>query len=190
MLQTDEQAEEEQAEEEQAEEVQAEEEQPREEQPREEQPREEQPRERLDRRAANAQRQKAYRERMKQAAAAHMAAKGLPSLPVIPGIPGQRRWTLALIQAQSLTRMVAAEMQSYYNDRSAEWQEDERGEEFQERVEAVEELVEALDDLLAEKNVTLAPTSAIQQSAMQSSEQADGANVSASGSVIINWRPK
>ena len=103
-----------------------------------------------DRHAGNAQRQKAYRERMRQAAAAQMAAKGLPSLPVIPTIPGERRWLLALSQAQSLTRMVGAEMQSYYHDRSSDWQEGERGEEFQERMDAVQELLESFDDLLVE----------------------------------------
>jgi hypothetical protein len=52
--------------------------------------------------------------------------------------------------------MVGAEMQSYYSDRSSDWQEGERGEEFQERLDAVEALAEAFDDLLAEETATSA----------------------------------
>jgi hypothetical protein len=48
-----------------------------------------------------------------------------------------------------LLSSVVVEMQAYFDERSEQWQEDERGETHQQRVEALEEIVEALEGVWA-----------------------------------------
>jgi hypothetical protein len=87
-----------------------------------------------------AQRQAAYRQRVRQAHMAQLRDKGLPPLPVLPTIPGQVRWQALLGQAQWALSQVCEEMEEYAAARSEAWQESERGDLFAERLEAVQEL--------------------------------------------------
>jgi hypothetical protein len=90
-----------------------------------------------------AARQKAYRERQRQARETELAAKGLPALPAIPTMPGRARWTAMLDQARAMLGTMREEMETYHDERSEEWQESERGQEFTANVEAVSELADA-----------------------------------------------
>lgn len=98
--------------------------------------------------ASRAERQKAYRERCKRTRQIEQTSKGLPSLPAIATMPGWPRWNACFQSASELITCVLNEMQAYYDDRTERWQEDERGEEFQERIDAVEAATEALSDLV------------------------------------------
>ncbi len=74
-----------------------------------------------------------------------LQTKGLPALPAIATLPGSARWAAAISQANCLLTAVVDEMQDYFDARSEEWQEGERGETHQQRIEAVQEIVEALE---------------------------------------------
>jgi hypothetical protein len=94
--------------------------------------------------ASHAARQAAYRRRQEQARTDRLHTRGLPSLPAITTLPGSARWTSAISQANCLLAMVVAEMQDYFDERTEEWQENERGEAHQQRMEAVQEIVNSL----------------------------------------------
>ena len=96
---------------------------------------------------SSAARQAAYRTRCQQAQVRQLQQKGLPALPAISTIPGWGRWRAAVHSAQTLLRQVCDEMADYYDARSEDWQEGERGEEFTQRQEALEDLVNQLDTL-------------------------------------------
>jgi len=98
--------------------------------------------------ATNAARQAAYRARRSSLG---MMQSG-PRSPSSPGLPRAgsgvyRRWDAMIGQACTLLDSVAAEMESYHEERSENWQESERGELFSERMESVEEAAEALRDI-------------------------------------------
>jgi len=94
-----------------------------------------------------AARQTAYRARVQEQRRAQLAARGLPPLPAIPSIPGNARWRAAIAQAGQLLAMVIQEMRDYHDDRSDQWQEGERAEEFTDRMTALEEVLSGLEDL-------------------------------------------
>jgi hypothetical protein len=98
--------------------------------------------------ASPAARQAAFRARREQARQIELAAKGLPSLPVIASMPGWARWNASFKAAHELIADTLGEMQDYYADRSESWQEGERGEEHQEKISSVETIADALSDLL------------------------------------------
>jgi hypothetical protein len=98
--------------------------------------------------ANRAQQQAAYRNRRAAAHRAQMQAKGLPALPPIAAIPGTVRWRGALRMAQELLELVCNEMDQYANDRSEEWQDSERAEEFADRLAGIEGVRDSLDDYL------------------------------------------
>ena len=98
--------------------------------------------------ASHAHRQTAYRKRCLEAQQRQLQEKGLPALPAIPTVPGTPRWRLAIAKATELLSMVAQEMEGYFGDRSQEWQESERGENFQERLEAISEARDAVAELV------------------------------------------
>jgi hypothetical protein len=87
--------------------------------------------------ATNAERQAAYRVRGTATA---------PTEAPIPPAPGYRRWARMLRQVQGLLTAVTEEMATYWEARSAVWQESERGEAFTERLEIVEALRDQVDD--------------------------------------------
>jgi hypothetical protein len=95
--------------------------------------------------ASHAARQAAYRRRQEQARGKQLREKGLPHLPAIATLPGTARWTGAISQANCLLTTVVAEMQGYFDERSEEWQDGERGEDHQQRIEAIQEIVDALE---------------------------------------------
>ena len=94
--------------------------------------------------ASHAHRHAAYRKRCLEGQQRQLQEKGLPALPAIPTVPGTPRWRLAIAKATELLSMVAQEMEGYFGDRSQEWQESERGENFQERLEAISEARDAV----------------------------------------------
>jgi hypothetical protein len=98
--------------------------------------------------ASAAARQAAYRQRCEQARQAALAAKGLPSLPVVATMPGGVRWKASLTSAHELMADTLGEMQDYFDERSESWQESSRGEDHQERIGALEAVLDALEDLL------------------------------------------
>jgi hypothetical protein len=93
------------------------------------------------------EKQKAYRERVKDARLQELHKKGLPGVPAIPTMPGTARWSGLETQALAALETVRDEMREYYEERSEEWQESERGEEFSARLDAVEEVVSLLESL-------------------------------------------
>ena len=97
--------------------------------------------------ASQAERQAAYRNRRAKRDREERAAKGLPPEPVIPTLPGTRRWGAMTRQAVWLLGSMQAEMEAYYHERSESWQESERGEGFQDRLAGVETARSAVQDL-------------------------------------------
>jgi hypothetical protein len=91
--------------------------------------------------------QAAYRKRQAEARRLEMKRKGLPDLPPIPTMPGERRWWTMLCEATALVQMVLDEREAYYDDRSEEWQESEKGDAFQERTDAVQAAMDALEGI-------------------------------------------
>ena len=98
--------------------------------------------------ASNAARQAAYRRRVADQRRAELAVQGLPALPAVAVIPGHPRWRALIAQAHVLLETVQREMAAYHADRSAGWQESERGEGFQERLQEVEEAGQRVEELL------------------------------------------
>jgi len=96
----------------------------------------------------NAARQQAYRARCEQARHHSLAAKGLPSLPVIASLPGWARWSAAFTAAHTLIANSLSEMQDYFDERSESWQESERGEDHQERIASAEAALDVLSELI------------------------------------------
>ena len=88
----------------------------------------------------NADRQRAYRQRQKQARAAAMVT-GAPAAPAIPTMPSKKRWAALHEQATEAIRTMHSEMQTYYDERSDAWQESDKGDEFQGGIEAAETLL-------------------------------------------------
>lgn len=101
---------------------------------------------------SNADRQRAYRHRQSQAVAERLAAKGLPPLPSIATMPGQRRWDQALQSVHATLQTVVEEMTDYHSERTEEWQESERGEEFEQRLDEITELLEKAQGLIEDSN--------------------------------------
>jgi len=96
-----------------------------------------------------AARQAAFRARREETRQAVLAAKGLPSLPIISSMPGWARWNASFTAARALIADSLGEMQDYYDARSESWQESDRGEAHQEKITSVETAVDALSDLLS-----------------------------------------
>jgi hypothetical protein len=89
-----------------------------------------------------AEKQRAYRDRLKQRAAGQ-----LPAAPILTNIPPERRWKALQEQARTALQTMIEEMEAYRDERSETWQESERGESFQERIEALETVITELDEL-------------------------------------------
>jgi len=94
-----------------------------------------------------AARQAAFRARREETRQGALAAKGLPSLPIISSLPGWARWNASFKAAHELIADSLVEMQDYFDARSDSWQESERGEAHQEKIASVETAVDALSDL-------------------------------------------
>jgi hypothetical protein len=96
---------------------------------------------------SSAERQAAYRERQVQARREQLQQKGLPLLPALPTVPGHARWRALLERGQWALEQMVEEMDAYAADRSPQWQDSERGEEFIEHLEAAREQCTNLQDL-------------------------------------------
>ena len=94
--------------------------------------------------STNAERQAAYRRRQTEASQRSFASS-LPPLPGIATLPGSARWGRAVALVRRVLHVVTLEMDLYYNDRSLEWQESERGEQFLERLELLQQIEEQLE---------------------------------------------
>ena len=95
----------------------------------------------------NAMRQARHRQRPAAALQQAWSAKGMPGSPVLNAIPGTVRWRALIANALSSLQLCHKEMADYYDERSEEWQESERGESMQERIEALEQLLDELSQV-------------------------------------------
>jgi hypothetical protein len=95
---------------------------------------------------SDAERQAACRRRRRAALQALQATKGLPALPSIATIPGWQRWREVLDQVENALNNVLDQMQSYYDDRSDDWLESYKAEEFIERMKVVQKLADRAAD--------------------------------------------
>jgi hypothetical protein len=89
-----------------------------------------------------AEKQRAYRERLKQRASGQ-----LPAAPILSNIPPERRWKALHEQAHTALQTMLDEMEAYRDERSETWLESERGEAFNERIDALESIIGELDEL-------------------------------------------
>jgi hypothetical protein len=94
-----------------------------------------------------AAKQRAYRQRQREARLAELTAKGLPPLPAIATMPSRERWQGLIEQARIALQTAHDEMATYWDERSEIWQASERGEAMQDRIEALDQVIEQLDDL-------------------------------------------
>lgn len=94
-----------------------------------------------------AARQAAYRERRAESRRKELEAKRMPALPAVASMPGITRWNALVRQASLLLQTVQEEMEEYYEERSATWQETERGAAFLEQLQAVQEVQDTTADL-------------------------------------------
>jgi hypothetical protein len=92
-----------------------------------------------------AQRQAAYRARLVAARDELLVSKGLPPLPRVPTMPGDRRWEAMIRMAFSLLQSAHTEMQEYFDERSESWCDSEKGEDFTERMDYLAELLDSFE---------------------------------------------
>lgn len=97
--------------------------------------------------ASPAERQSAYRRRCAALRSKELEAKGMPPLPAIASMPGHDRWQAVIRQASQLIETVQEEMGDYYEQRSENWRESDRGEAFLDRLQAVQEAQAAVEEL-------------------------------------------
>jgi hypothetical protein len=69
------------------------------------------------------------------------------SLPAVPSIPGHRRWKAILKQAAILVERAAAEMETYFDQRSEQWQDSQQAEAFTEIMDSTRSALEALQEV-------------------------------------------
>ncbi len=100
--------------------------------------------------ATEAEKHRAYRERRATARLQELQAKGLPAAPPIATMPGTARWQSLIQHGYAALDASRDEMDVYFDERSEEWQQSERGEELQERIERLTEITDMLNELLQE----------------------------------------
>ena len=105
-------------------------------------------------------RQHRFRQRQREAPRREQVAKGLPALPAMPTLPGDRRWHASLLAAEALVRQVHEEMDAYYSERSENWQEGEAGMQFEQRQEAVKGILTQLEEAALEEMRRTRPSAA------------------------------
>jgi len=94
--------------------------------------------------ANNAQRQAAYRARLRESSQDMLA---LPVAARPSSMPSTARWRTALDRAARLLQTVAEEMRAYSDQRSERWHDGQSAERFHEALEQVNDLQEQIDDL-------------------------------------------
>jgi hypothetical protein len=95
----------------------------------------------------SAEKQRAYRERVKQSRIEERATKGLPPAPAIPTMPGTTRWKALMETATATLEAMRDEMQDYHNQRTERWQESERAEQLGTTIEALENAIGELREI-------------------------------------------
>jgi hypothetical protein len=95
---------------------------------------------------SNAQRQAAYRLRVRQAQESLLLNKGLPPPSGVPNVAGWSRWNKAMRQTTALLEQIVSEMAAYSDGRSERWLESEVAENFQERLDRLQEIIELAND--------------------------------------------
>lgn len=94
--------------------------------------------------ATNAERQAAYRARLRNTAEDPLA---LPAAAGPSSMPSSARWRTALDKAARLMQTVSQEMQAYSDQRSERWHEGESAQCFHDCLDHVVDLQEQIDDL-------------------------------------------
>ena len=95
---------------------------------------------------STAEKQAAYRAR--QADRLRAITEGrTPPPPAIGNMPATKRWNALHEQAKTALEALRDEMQAYYDARTEQWQESERGTDLLDRIEATESLLTDLDEL-------------------------------------------
>lgn len=87
---------------------------------------------------SRAAKQRAYRSRQASARLVERDAKGLPRCAPIPTMPSPARWSAIREEAAILLETLRREMETYYSERSEQWQESPKGEEMRETVQRIE----------------------------------------------------
>jgi hypothetical protein len=98
---------------------------------------------------SNADRQRAFRQRQRDARTAALV-NNAPPPPAVATMPGIHRWKALHDQARAAIQIMAEEMRGYYDDRSEQWQESDRGEAFQEMIDRADELRQTVEDFTPE----------------------------------------
>jgi hypothetical protein len=93
-----------------------------------------------------AEKQRAYRERQEKARIAEMEAKGIPGSASVPTMPSTARWNKLIEQGKVILETCREEMQMYFEERTEQWQEGERGIAMQEKIEMLEEIIQNLEN--------------------------------------------
>ena len=96
---------------------------------------------------SNAARQKAHRAGKAQAIKEQLAAKQFPGAAPIPTIPSMTRWKALHSNAQAALEAMQDEMQAYYDERSEQWQESDKGQHFQDLLDQTEQARAGVDEL-------------------------------------------
>ena len=100
--------------------------------------------------SSNAERQEAYRERLKQERECRDDGLKLPDRSPLANIPSEKRWRVLLDLALQNLKTVEDEMDDYDAERSGAWRESERGELFTDRMVALLEIVQTLEAYIEE----------------------------------------
>jgi hypothetical protein len=94
---------------------------------------------------SNSQKQRAYREREKLALSSSM--QNLPKPSGLSAVPSAARWRLMKKQALTILRQLDLEMQNYWDARTEDWQQSEKGDAFQEWIDKVQDAVQAVEEI-------------------------------------------
>lgn len=95
---------------------------------------------------SNAERQAAWRSRQAERTRAVMAGR-TPPAPAIGTMPAVHRWKALQEQARNALQQLLDEQQAYYDERTEEWQESERGQDLLDQIETLDSLIEDLGRL-------------------------------------------
>jgi len=106
---------------------------------------------RMRRYATNAERQAAYRSRLREVTDPPLF---LPALAPLSTVPSTARWKMAIDLAERLLQTVSEEMQDYSDNRSDGWHEGEVAERFHENIDQVSDIRDQIDDLRSEFYIT------------------------------------
>ena len=96
---------------------------------------------------SNAERQKAFRVRLRRRLAEVDTPVPLPAKPKLSAMLANKRWAVMLEQATAILTSRHDEMQEYFDERSEDWQEGDRGQAFQERLDANDTATDAVAEL-------------------------------------------